>query len=145
MTIVHLTSSWVQNRTDGCKLLRKSGLRFISCLGHLRRPKIPLGDLILCLSISTAGDLKICLTWKTKCITSPKWRPEISDVSPCWQSQGFQFISFFCISQGSYRSWKPGKSWNSEIKIPGPEKSWNLKYCLMSWKGHGISNKTFFF
>ena len=30
------------------------------------------------------------------------------------------------------------KSWNSEIKIPGLEKSWNLKYCLKSWKGYGI-------
>ena len=37
------------------------------------------------------------------------------------------------------------KSWNSEIKIPGLEKSWNLKYCLKSWKGHGISNKNLFF
>ena len=36
-----------------------------------------------------------------------------------------------------------GKSWNSEIKIPGLEKSWHLKYCLKSWKGHGISNKSF--
>ena len=34
------------------------------------------------------------------------------------------------------------KSWNSEIKIPGLEKSWNLKYYLKSWKGHGISNKS---
>ena len=34
------------------------------------------------------------------------------------------------------------KSWNFEIKIPGLEKSWNLKYCRKSWKGHGISNKS---
>ena len=45
--------------------------------------------------------------------------------------------------QGSYRSWKP--SWNSEIKIPGLEKSLNLKYCRKSWKDHGISSKTIFF
>ena len=36
------------------------------------------------------------------------------------------------------------KSWNSEIKIAGLEKSWNLKYCQKSWTGHGISNKNFF-
>ena len=37
------------------------------------------------------------------------------------------------------------KSWYSEIKMPGLEKSWNLKYCLKSWKGHGISKQILVF